>query len=131
MRILIDYLLTMLIMIGLDGIWLGVLAKDFNKKHLGHLMRDKFMIAPAILFYLIYAAGLVYFVINPGFESKNLMKTVLSGALLGMIAYSTFDLTSLAVFKDWLVKLALIDILWGTFMSGLTAFLVFKFRYRF
>ncbi len=115
-------------MVGLDGVWLGIIAKEFNRKHLGHLMRDKFQVLPAVLFYLVYAAGLLYFVINPGFEHKGITKLVLSGAFLGMIAYSTFDLTSLAAFKDWSVKLTVIDILWGTLMSGLTAFLVFKLR---
>ena len=128
MKLLIDYLLTVFIMIGLDSVWLGVVAKGFNKKHLGHLMRDRFQVVPALLFYLIYAAGLVYFVINPSFEHKRLAKIVLSGAFLGMVAYSTFDLTSLAAFRDWSVKLTVVDILWGTFMSGLTAFLVFKLR---
>lgn len=131
MKFLTDYLLTVLIMLGLDSIWLGVIAKEFNKKHLGHLMRDKFLWLPAALFYLIYAAGLTYFVINPGVESKNLLKTVLSGAFLGMIAYSTFDLTSLAAFKDWSVKLTVIDILWGSFMSGVTALIIIKLRYKF
>jgi uncharacterized membrane protein len=128
MKLLIDYLLTILIMISLDTVWLGVVAKEFNKKHLGYLMRDKFLIGPALLFYLIYAAGLVFFVITPGLVSKHAMRTVLSGAFLGLIAYATFDLTSLAAFKGWSVRLTVVDILWGTFVSGLTAFLVFKLR---
>jgi uncharacterized membrane protein len=129
MKVLIDYLLTVIIMLGLDGIWLGVVAKEFNKKHLGYLMRDKFLWLPALVFYLIYAAGLVYFVIAPGTESRNMVKVVLSGVFLGIIAYSTFELTSMAAFKGWSFKLVLVDILWGAVMSGLTVFLVYKIRW--
>lgn len=128
MKLLIDYLLTFLIMLGLDGIWLGVIAKEFNKKYLGPLLRDKYLLLPALIFYLIYAVGLLYFVINPGWDSKNFFKVVLSGALLGLVAYATFDLTSLAAFKNWSVKLTIVDILWGAFMSGLVAGLVYKIR---
>ena len=125
MKLFTDYLLTVVIMLGLDGLWLGVIAKEFNKKHLGSLMRDKILVLPAILFYLIYAAALLYFVINPGMENKNVAKLVMSGAFLGVVCYATFDLTGLSILNNWSVKLTVIDILWGALMTGLTAFLVY------
>ncbi len=126
MKLALNYLSTLLIMIGLDTIWLGVIAKDFNQKHLKFFLRPKFLLLPALFFYLIYAAGLMYFVIKPALIHQNLLKLILSGAFLGLIAYATFELTSYAAFKDWSIKLVLVDILWGAFMSGLTALIVFK-----
>jgi len=118
MRILGLYALTFLTFLGIDMIWLGFVGKPFYDKSLGYIKADNVNWIAAILFYLIFVAGLLYFVVLPALKEGSMKKATLNGAILGFLTYATFDLTSLAVLKDWPVDITIIDLCWGTFLGA-------------
>jgi uncharacterized membrane protein len=108
------YVITFISFLALDSVWLGVVAPKLYKNNIGHLMADKPNLGAALVFYLLYILGLLVFVLLPAVHDKNIAKAAYLGALFGLIAYATFDLTSQAVFKDWPTKITMIDMAWGT-----------------
>lgn len=119
------YFIALPILIGLDALWLGFVARGFYKKHIGFLMRPDFNIGLALLFYLLYIAGLIFFVIAPGLDKSTILQIFLKGAFFGLIAYATYDLTSGAIIKDWPGIVTVVDIAWGAFASGVISSVVF------
>ncbi|MDO5741044.1 MAG: DUF2177 family protein [Ornithinimicrobium sp.] len=105
----------------LDGVWLGTVAKETYGGLLGDLMADPINVPAAAAFYLIYTAGVTHFATAPGVAERSVRKAALQGAALGFVAYSTFDLTSLAVLKDYPAGMVPIDIAWGTVASSIAA----------
>lgn len=99
-------------------IWLGVAAKNFYAKQIGFLMKANVNWAAAILFYLLFLAGLVVFVIAPAVEKGSWVRALLFGALFGLITYATYDLTNLATLKDWPLVLTVVDLTWGMILAG-------------
>jgi len=97
----------------IDMVWLGFVAKTFYQKHIGFLMSTNVSWVPAILFYLLFIAGLVVFVITPAVESKSWTYALLYGALFGLVTYATYDLTNLATLKNWPLLVTVVDLLWG------------------
>ena len=126
MNLVKDVLITLVIFTGIDFIWLGVIAKGMIQKEMGHLLREKFMLAPALLFYVLYSFGLLYLAIYPAIKTGDIKKVVISSLLLGLVSYATYELTNLAVLNQWSLKMTVVDIIWGTILSGITGFLVFK-----
>ncbi len=108
------YLITFVIFFAIDLFWLGVVAKNLYQNQIGHLMAEKVNWVAAILFYLLFIGGLVFFVLMPAVEAGSLWKAVWLGALFGFITYATYDLTNLATLKDWPITITLIDLAWGT-----------------
>ncbi len=84
-------------------------------------MLEKPLLGVAFTFYLLYAIGIVIFAVMPALETGSWVRAMTSGALLGLIAYSTYDLTNLATLRGWSVKLSIVDIAWGTFVTSLAA----------
>jgi len=99
-------------------VWLGVAARNFYTKQIGFLMTPKVNWAAAILFYLLFLAGLVVFVIAPAVEKDSWVRALLLGALFGLITYATYDLTNLATLRDWPLALTVVDLTWGTALAG-------------
>lgn len=112
------YALTIPVFFAIDMVWLGLIAKPFYAKHLGHLMAAKVRWTPALLFYLLYIAGILFFAVLPALDKGSLGRAVLSGALLGLLAYATYDLTNLATLRDWPLLVTIIDLLWGMVLTG-------------
>ncbi|MSR73501.1 MAG: DUF2177 family protein [Candidatus Pacebacteria bacterium] len=110
------YLATIVPLMALDAVWLGLIVKDFNVRNIGFVI-NTFKPAPAIFFYLIYAAGLVYFVMRPT-EGEPILKIFLTGALFGLCTYATYDLTNQATIEGWPIAVTLTDMTWGAFASG-------------
>lgn len=115
------YLLTFLAFFAIDFIWLKFVATKFYSTKIGHLMAPKPKLIPAIIFYLVFVVGIIIFAVLPGYESQNIWKTVMLGALFGMLSYSTYDLTNLATLKNWPTSVTIIDIAWGTSVSTITS----------
>ena len=115
------YAVTFVVMVALDIIWLGFVAKSFYQEGIGHLMAEKPVVPVAVAFYVMYAIGLVFFAVVANEASTGYGKTVLHGALFGFFAYATYDLTNLATLKNWPVGLALLDMAWGTVVSAVSA----------
>jgi uncharacterized membrane protein len=109
---------TALAFFAIDLVWIGVVASGFYRLHLGHLMADEVRWGAAVLFYLIFLAGLLVFAVLPALESGSLARAVALGASLGLFAYATFDLTCLALFREFPVVVAAVDMVWGTALSA-------------
>ena len=105
----------------LDVLWLWWVVGRLYRAELGSLMRTEVAVLPAVAFYLIYIVGIVVFAVMPAVASGSLLRAAGLGALLGFIAYCTYDLTNLATLNGWPVKVAMLDIAWGTFISALAA----------
>ncbi len=113
MNIVFAYLLTLPVMAGLDLLWLGVVMKDFYQSKLGHLLSAGVSWPAAIAFYLMYALGVMYFASYPAFAQHSLVRALTTGALLGLFAYATYDLTNIATLSSWPLSVTVVDILWG------------------
>lgn len=121
MKIIYIYLLTVPVFFGIDMFWLGVVAKGFYRDNLGHLLRPDVNWAAALIFYLLYIAGILIFATLPALEKHSLRQAVVLGALFGFFTYATYDLTNLATLKDWPVKVVVVDILWGMVLTASVA----------
>lgn len=121
MKLVYIYLLTVPIFLGIDMLWLGLVAKDFYRSNLGHLLRSDVNWSAALVFYLLYIAGILIFATLPALERQSLRQAVMLGALFGFFAYATYDLTNLATLKDWPVNVVLVDILWGVVLTASVA----------
>ena len=121
MQFLKVYALTLVIFFLVDIVWLGVISKKIYKEYLGHLMAPNVNWAAALVFYFLFIAGLVFFVIMPAIEKGDLMYAITVGAFFGLITYGTYDLTNLATLKDWPLNITIIDLIWGTFLNAATS----------
>ncbi len=114
----------------IDMLWLGLIAKGFYRGQIGALMKSDVNWTAAIIFYLIFIAGLVVFVISPAVEKGSWTHALLFGALFGFVCYATYDLTNLAVAKDWPLLVTIVDMAWGAVLaasvSTITYFIVSK-----
>lgn len=111
------YFIALPVFFVLDMVWLGLAAKNFYREQLGFLMKTNINWLAAIIFYLLFIAGLVFFVISPAVEKKSWLNALFMGALFGLLTYSTYDLTNLATLKDWPLLLTVVDIIWGMVLS--------------
>ncbi|MDA3847100.1 MAG: DUF2177 family protein [Vallitaleaceae bacterium] len=119
------YIIGLLVFFVVDIIWLALVAKNIYQKELGYVMSDKPNWAAAIIFYLIFITGLVFFVINPAIQKDSWTYALLVGMFFGFITYATYDLTNLATLKDWPLKITIIDMIWGTSLGGLVSTITF------
>jgi len=119
--ILISYALTFIVFLIVDLTWLGFIAKSLYNKYLGGFLTDAVNWTAAIIFYLIFVAGLSIFVIYPSLEKDSVWRVVILGALFGMITYATYDLTNLATLKNWPVTIVIIDMAWGAVLSTIVS----------
>lgn len=122
-----QYFSSLLFFILIDGFWLTFVAPKFYRTHIGHLMKPQADLLAASLFYLLFLVGLNAFVISPQ-RDESLSKLAAHGALFGLVTYATFDLTSVAVFKDFSYLVAGVDMLWGAFLCSAISVLTVRFR---
>lgn len=115
------YFLTLVIFLGIDSIWLGLVAPKFYRSQIGHLMAEKANLAVAGLFYLLFVGALVYFVVAPAVQSGEIRDVLLRGALFGLVTYATYDLTNHATLRDWPVTVTIVDMAWGTLLTAATS----------
>ena len=118
---LVAWAATFVVMLVIDALWLGVIAKGLYQQGMGSLMAPQPRLGFAALFYLLYPVGLVIFAVLPGLAEGGVFRAAMLGALFGLFAYATYDLTNLSVVRDWPLGLSFIDIAWGTFVSGVSA----------
>jgi uncharacterized membrane protein len=120
-RALLAYGAALVVQVLLDLVWLRYAGNAFFRPAVGEILTDKPNLVAAGLFYVFFAAGLVFFAVLPGMRAASLFTAIVNGAFLGFLAYMTFDLTNLAILKLWSVKVSVIDISWGTFASAAAA----------
>ncbi|MCX6583733.1 MAG: DUF2177 family protein [Candidatus Aminicenantes bacterium] len=119
------YIVTFIAFFAIDMVWLGLVARTFYRKYLGFLMASSPNWLPAIIFYFLFIAGILVFVVVPGLATNSLKTTLLRAALFGLITYATYDLTNLATVKDWPVLVTIVDMIWGTVLSTAVSFVGF------
>lgn len=112
------FLIALPVFFIIDMIWLVLIAKKFYSEQIGFLMRPDINWVAAIIFYLLFIAGLVTFVISPAFEKHSWIHAALFGAFFGLVTYATYDLTNLATLKDWPVLVTVVDLIWGAFLAA-------------
>ena len=126
------YLTSLLLFLAIDAVWLGVIAKNMYKKYLGHLLADNVNFVAAVIFYLLYLAGLTYFITYPHLQSptSHLKLVTIQGGLLSALCYATYDLTNQATLPNWPTFITVVDIVWGfalgAFVCGMTFVILYK-----
>lgn len=115
----------------IDLVWLGVVAKTFYRQHLGHLLAAEINWVAAIAFYLLFIAGIVFFAVKPALAVNSATRALVDGALFGFFTYATYDLTNHATMRDWPAIVTVVDIVWGTVLSGSVAYLSYQVSSRF
>lgn len=118
---IIIFFITAVVFLILDGLWLGLIARNFYKVQLGSMLAEKANLSAAGVFYIIYIVALLYFVISPSLESGNVVQALLKGAFFGFAMYATYDLTNLATLKNWPILVTIVDLVWGAVVTGATA----------
>jgi len=113
------YLITLIAFLGIDSLWLGLVAPSFYRSQIGHIMTESPNLLAAGLFYLLFIYGMVVFIVEPGVREQTLTQAVLRGALFGLVTYATYDLTNLATLEGWPVLVTVVDLIWGTALSAL------------
>ena len=117
-RYVVLYLTTLIVLIPIDFLFLGLVAKGFFAAQVGDMLGE-IRPAPAILFYLLYVAGILIFVSGPA--TATWPTTLLYGALFGLFCYATFELTSLSLLRHWTWTVVAVDVSWGVFMTAVSS----------
>ncbi len=123
-RLLAATTLTALVLGLLDALWLGVVSRQLYRSQLGDLLADSPNAGAAAAFYVIYVLGILHFVIRPGLERDRLRVSLRDAAAFGVVTYATWDLTSMAVFRDFPLTVVLVDIAWGAVLCTATTAVV-------
>ncbi len=121
MKILILYCSTAAILFTLDLIGLRLIIRPVFERHVGHLLADPFRAIPAVLFYLGYVAGVLWFVSIPALRAGDPAAALVGGVALGLMAYGTYEFTNYATLRDWSIEQVIIDTSWGGVLTGFSA----------
>jgi uncharacterized membrane protein len=121
MPYLVAYLAAGFVFLGLDALWLGRVAKAFYFRQLDGLIRESPDLWIAGLFYLGYIAGLVFLAVQPALQAQSWKVALSYGAVVGFVAYGTYDMTNLATLKGWPWAMSLVDLAWGTALTATAA----------
>jgi uncharacterized membrane protein len=121
------YGVALITFFAMDLLWLGVVARGFYQTHMGHLMKPSVNWAAAVAFYLLFLVGLVVLVIWPAIQRQSFTQAVLLGALFGLVTYAAYDLTNLATLNGFPLKVALVDLVWGTLLCATVSAVAFLF----
>lgn len=127
MRInILSYIFSFFSLLIIDVPWLLIMSKKVYSVRLAHLLAEKPQLLPALLFYIIYPLGILFFISIPAMHySWSIGKVALMGALLGLIAYGTYDLTNNATLNNWPYIITVIDIIWGSVLTSLVSVVSF------
>ncbi|MBN2414678.1 DUF2177 family protein [bacterium] len=115
------YGITLVSFFLIDMLWLGLIARQFYRRHLAFLMRPQVNRTAALLFYAVFIIGILIFAVLPSLRSGSFGGAVLLGALFGFFTYATYDMTNLATLRDWPLAVVIVDICWGTLLCAATA----------
>lgn len=121
MRYLLAYLGSGLVMAVLDAIWLTTVGPRLYRPAIGELLAPEPNLRIAVVFYLVYVAGIVILAVTPALRDGSALRALISGAVLGLVAYATYDLTNQATLRVWPAHITLIDLAWGTVVTAAAA----------
>lgn len=125
MRILILYISTLVVFLGLDAVWITKVAVPFYRSTLGSIVLERARIAPAVIFYLLNTSGILIFAILPALRSGSWTNAALLGALFGLMTYGCFVFTNHAVIRPWTAGLAWTDLAWGTLLTAIATLVAY------
>jgi uncharacterized membrane protein len=112
------YLASFAAFLAVDAVWLATMSGRFYRPRLGYLMREEPALGVALLFYVVYVAGVLVLAVSPALDSGSALKAAALGALLGLVAYGTYDITNLSTVRDWPVIVTAVDLVWGTSLTA-------------
>ncbi len=121
MTILILYVSTVVIFLALDALMLTFVMRPLFEAHIGSMLLENIRVVPAVLFYLAYIAGLIWLVSLPALRADDPVQALIAGAVVGAMAYGTYEFTSYAIMRDWHPSMVATDFLWGTVLTGVSA----------
>ncbi len=121
MQLLVLYLTTAVIFLVIDAVMLRTVLAPLFERHIGHIMLEDIRYGAAAVFYLFYIAGLLYLVSAPALAANAPTKALIGGAILGALAYGTYEFTSYAILRDWSLQMVIADTAWGTVLTGFSA----------
>ena len=123
MKLLISAtLISALIFLIVDVIWLSFSVKSFYRPNIGHLLLETPVMWAAILFYLIYVIGLAVVIIEPSLDHQNTQKFLIKAFMFGLVAYGTYNLTNMATIKGWSPNVVFVDMIWGGFLTTFSSY---------
>ena len=117
------FIIATVIFFAIDMVWLGVIAKKFYRQKLGFILSPEVNWTAAIIFYLIFIGGILFFAVMPALKEESWKIAALNGSVLGLLCYATYDLTNMATLKKWPLVIVIVDMIWGTVLSGSVALL--------
>jgi uncharacterized membrane protein len=117
----IAYAGTLISFLLIDALWLGTVARSFYRNQLGDMMLPSPNLAAAAIFYIVFAIAVVILAVRPGLEAGSISAAIGYGAVLGLAAYGTYDMTNLSTLKGWPVQLTIVDLVWGTILTGISS----------
>ncbi len=121
MRYALAYAVAAVVFLALDIVWLTMMGKRLYEGEIGQLLARDVRLIPAVAFYVLYVAGIVFFAVRPALASGQWTTALLNGVVLGLVAYATYDLTNQATMSVWSTKVTLADLAWGMFLTGAAA----------
>ena len=121
MQLFVLYLTTAVIFLAIDAVMLRTVLAPLFERHIGHLMLEDIRLGAAAVFYLFYVAGLLYLVSATALAANAPGKALIGGAILGALAYGTYEFTSYAILRDWNLQMVAADTAWGTVLTGFSA----------
>ncbi len=124
------YAIALPVFFAIDMVWLGLVAKNFYRQQIGFLMKPEINWTAAIIFYLLFIAGLVTFVISPAFLKQSWLHALLAGAFFGLVTYATYDLTNLATTRDWPILVTIVDLVWGSVLAASVSLITYFIAIR-
>ncbi len=125
------YVVSVIAFFSIDAMWLGIMTPLVYRPALGEIISDSLRVAPALVFYTFYALGIVALIVKPAYQLKLPLRQVArNGSLFGALAYGTYELTNYATIAAWPLHIVFLDVLWGGFITGLVAAVVYRFVNR-
>lgn len=121
MQIVLLYIATAVIFLALDALMLRNVMQPLFKGHLGSALAENFRFGPAAVFYLFYVGGVLWFASVPALREGAPGQALFNGALLGLMAYGTYEFTNFATLRDWHWQMVATDVVWGTVLTGVSA----------
>ena len=118
LKFIAAYVAAAVVFLVMDIVWLSMVSEAIYRPEVGAMLADNFFLPAAVAFYLIYVAGMVVLAAQPGYPDESIATAAVTGAVLGLVAYGTYDLTNLATLKMWSLKVTVIDMAWGTFVTA-------------
>jgi uncharacterized membrane protein len=120
-QLIILYVVTLIVFLGVDAVWLKTVMKPLFDRHIGDMMAEELRLGVAAGFYAFYVMGVLYFASLPALRDGGWQLAALNGAILGFLAYGTYEATSFSIMRGWTWSMLITDVAWGTFLTALSA----------